>query len=189
MSSRRLVDERHRDHHALAHAAGELVRVVVDPAFGPRDPDLLQRLERARLGFLLRDVLVEEDPLDDLGTDLVHRVQRRHRVLEDHRDVVAADLAQSRRRGLQQVLAAEERPPLAGRRLLGVQAHDRQAGDALARARLADDAERLALADRERDAVDRLDDAVVRLEVGLEVVDLEERLRHQLRRIRGSMKA
>ena len=113
---RRLVDERHRDHHALAHAAGELVRIVVDPPFGPRDPDLLQRLERPRLGLLPRDVLVEQDSLDDLGTDLVHRVQRRHRVLEDHRDVVAAHLAQARRRRLQQILAAEERASLARRR-------------------------------------------------------------------------
>ncbi len=38
---RRVVDERHRDHHALAHAARELVRVVVDPALrraGSRPP-------------------------------------------------------------------------------------------------------------------------------------------------------
>ena len=34
-----IVDQRHRDHHALAHAAGELVRVVVDPALGARDAD------------------------------------------------------------------------------------------------------------------------------------------------------
>ena len=45
----------------------------------------------------------------------------------------------------------------------------------LPRARLADDAERLALLDREADAVDGLDDAVVRAEVGLQVLDLEER--------------
>ena len=30
----RLVDQRHRDHRALAHAAGELVRVGADAAFG-----------------------------------------------------------------------------------------------------------------------------------------------------------
>ena len=33
----------------------------------------------------------------------------------------------------------------------------------------------LPFADRERDAVDRLHDPVIRLEIGLEVVDLEER--------------
>ena len=48
ISSVGVVDERHRDHHALAHAARELVRVVVDPPLGARDPDRLERLERAR---------------------------------------------------------------------------------------------------------------------------------------------
>ncbi len=43
-----VVDERHRDHHALAHAARELVRVVVDALLGARDADRLQQLERAR---------------------------------------------------------------------------------------------------------------------------------------------
>ena len=38
----------------------------------------------------LVDVLVRADRLDDLLADPVDRVQRRHRVLEDHRDLVAA---------------------------------------------------------------------------------------------------
>ena len=54
-----VVDERHRDHHALAHAPGELVRVVVDPALGARDADRLQELERARVRLLGADVLVQ----------------------------------------------------------------------------------------------------------------------------------
>ncbi len=45
----RVVDERHRDHRALAHAARELVRVVARPAVGVRDPDVLEELDaRAR---------------------------------------------------------------------------------------------------------------------------------------------
>ena len=47
-----VVDQRHRDHHALAHAARELVRVVVDPALGARDADRLQELERPRVRLL-----------------------------------------------------------------------------------------------------------------------------------------
>ena len=37
--------ERQRDHHALAHAAGELVRIVVDALLGAGDADLLQELD------------------------------------------------------------------------------------------------------------------------------------------------
>ena len=40
-----IVDQRHRDHHALAHAARELVRVVVDASLGARDADGLEQLE------------------------------------------------------------------------------------------------------------------------------------------------
>ena len=46
---RGLAGERHRDHHALAHAAGELVRIVVRAALGLGDADLAQQLDRARI--------------------------------------------------------------------------------------------------------------------------------------------
>ena len=42
----RLAGERHRDHHALAHAARELVRVVLQPYARARDPDLVEQLDR-----------------------------------------------------------------------------------------------------------------------------------------------
>ena len=45
---------------------------------------------------------------------------------------------------------------------------------------LADDADRLAAADREVDAVDRVHDAVVGREMRLEPADVEERLGHAL---------
>ncbi len=41
-----LEGERHRDHRALPHAAGELVRVVVDPLSGLRDAHPAQQLDR-----------------------------------------------------------------------------------------------------------------------------------------------
>ena len=44
----RLGAERQRDHHALAHAAGELVRIVVDARLGAGNADLLQEIERPR---------------------------------------------------------------------------------------------------------------------------------------------
>ena len=56
------------------------------------------------------------------------------------------------------------------------QAHQRERADALAAAGLADQAERLALVQRERHAVDGLDDAVRRVELRLEVLHLEQRL-------------
>src|SRR6185369_7201447 len=58
------------------------------------------------------------------------------------------------------------------------QAHDRQRRDALAGARLTDDAERLALVDVQIDTIDGADDALVREEVGFQPLDLEQSFRH-----------
>ena len=44
----RLGAQRERDHHALAHAAGEFVRVGVDPAGGGGDADPLEPADGAR---------------------------------------------------------------------------------------------------------------------------------------------
>ena len=66
ISSLRLVGERHRDHRALAHAAGELVRVVVDAPGRVGDPDEPEQLDRALARLRLGDVLVGEHRLDQL---------------------------------------------------------------------------------------------------------------------------
>ncbi len=63
--------QRHGDHHALAHAARELVRVGVEPLAGARDPDLLEQLDRPLARLLVRERLVRLDLLDDLVADLV----------------------------------------------------------------------------------------------------------------------
>ena len=43
-----LGQERHGDHDALAHAAGELVRIVADPPLRVGDADRVQHLDGAR---------------------------------------------------------------------------------------------------------------------------------------------
>ena len=45
---RGLAGERHRDHHALAHAARELVRILVGAPLGRRDADAREQLDGAR---------------------------------------------------------------------------------------------------------------------------------------------
>ena len=42
----RIVGDRHGDHGALPHAAGELVRILVDAPLGERDADELEELDR-----------------------------------------------------------------------------------------------------------------------------------------------
>src|SRR5262249_16024645 len=167
--------------------ARELVRVVVEAPARIWDADHPEVLDRALLRLRLRGVLVRLDRLHQLLADLVEGVQRRQRVLEDYRHVVAAPVPKVLVRCLDQVLAVEARRAADARVLRAAQAHDGEHRDALARPGLAHDAEHLAVVDRVRNTVDGLDEAVLGLEVHLEVVDLEK-WAHEYR-TRGSMKA
>ena len=89
----RLARERDRDHHALAHAARELVRVGVGAPLRIGDADQAHQLERALARAPPAVAEPHERALGDLLADAHHRVQRRHRLLEDHRDRAAAQLA------------------------------------------------------------------------------------------------
>ncbi len=168
--------QRHRDHHALPHAAGELVRVLLQPPLGRRDTDVAEGVDGDRLGLGLVGLVVEADRLGQLVADREHGVEARHRLLEDHRDLPAADvvhllLAQREQVGPREVDLA--RRDLPGRDV--DQAHDRERGHALAAAGLADDGQAPAVRDLEAHAVDGLHEPVERVEPRPQVLDLEER--------------
>ena len=83
--------ERHGDHHALPHAAGELMRIFAHAPCRLRNADQCQHLDGTRLGGLLVEPLMHPQGLADLTADRQHRIEARHRLLKDHRNVVAAD--------------------------------------------------------------------------------------------------
>jgi hypothetical protein len=161
--------ERHRDHRALALAARELVRPGIDTARRLGDPGALEERDRAIARRAAAELLVQPEHLDDLRADRVERIERRHRLLEDHRDLAAADGAHPRLAEPAQVVAVEDDPP---RRARAVdEAEHRQRGDRLARARLADEGELLARIDRQRHVVDDR----ARAEAHRQVLDREQR--------------
>ena len=67
------------------------MRVLHGPLVGLRDADDVEQLDGPRRAPACVEILVRPDHLDDLLADPLHRVQRRQRVLEDHRDPLAAD--------------------------------------------------------------------------------------------------
>ena len=88
----RLVGQRHGDHHALALAAGKLVRIAAEPPGRIANADLAEQIDDlvARLGA--GEAVVQQQNFPDLLLDRVQRIERRHRLLEDDGDVVAAHL-------------------------------------------------------------------------------------------------
>ena len=103
----RVAGQRHGDHHALAHAAGELVWILVDALFRRGNVDAAQQIDRTLARRALRSAAVAQDGLDDLVADRKTRVERGHRFLEDHRQPVATQVAQSLIGGLQEIEAVE----------------------------------------------------------------------------------
>ncbi len=138
----RIERQRQRDHRALQHAAGELVRVVVDAAMRMRNADQPQKLDGPRARLRLRDRFVCLNHLHDLPPDAIQRMETRQRILEHHRDARAAHGPQLVGRHRQQILPLEQR--LAGHPRPPRQPHHRLRGDALSGSGFADDAEHLA---------------------------------------------
>ena len=190
-----IAGERHGNHHPLPHASRELVGIVVEATAGVGDLDEVQHLYRARAGGRRAGSPMNAHGFRDLVADGQHRIEARHRLLEDHGDAIAPDVAHLPVAQAQEVSprksdAAADDAADARRQ----EAEDRKGGDALAAARLPDDPERLSRIQRERQAVDGARHAVLVEEVSLEVGYLEERLGHRAfshmrRAMRGSSRS
>ena len=169
-----LVQHGDGDGHALAHAAGELVRIALQALFGRGMPTISsasRQRERAR------HVRVRQDGFHHLLADAQHRVQRHQRILEDHRDAVAAQLAHLFFAVLAQVLALEA--DLALDHFPGIdQAQQREAGHGLARAGLADQAHDFASAHGQVYAIDGRPGAGFGMECGAQSAHLQNGLAH-----------
>src|SRR6267143_2870525 len=110
--------------------------------------------------------------LGNLPVDAEERVERGHRILQDHGDLSTTDAAHLARPFCRQLLPSEFDAAPDDARCRGEQTDDRQAGRGLAASRLADEPDRLAFAKRKADPVDRFDPTgptkreVMRLQVG-----------------------
>ncbi len=171
----RVTGQRHRDHRPLPHAAGQLVRIFAGPLCRLGDLNQPQHFHRLIVGGALREILMEPQRLGDLVADRQHRIERGHRLLKDHRDLVAADVSHLGFFELYQVLSIEgdrAADDLSG--WVGDQAHDRQRGHGLAAAGLANHRQRLAPPQREGDVVDRFHDPRTSEEVGAQTFDIDD---------------
>ena len=63
-------------------------------ALGVANAHLLQQLQRPLPGIVILQSFVQDQRLADLFLDRVQRVQRHHRLLENHADAVAAHTPQ-----------------------------------------------------------------------------------------------
>ena len=150
-----IAHQRHRDHHALAQPAGELMRKLAEPHLRRRDPDAAHQLDGTLERGRARGALVARQHLGHLRADREGRIEARHRLLEDHRHAVAADARHRAVGERRQVGPGKVHARCAALPAAREQAHDGERGDRLAAAGLADQAMRLALLDPQRGAAHR----------------------------------
>ncbi|MCY1296085.1 hypothetical protein D9M70_454550 [compost metagenome] len=166
----RVVGKRHGDHHALTLATRKFMRIAVDAAPRFRDAHELKQFKHARPRLFERAAPMVHDRLGDLAADGIERIERGHRLLEDHCDLRTAHLVQRLWRQAHKLLSAVTRGA-GDLTVLGEQAHDAHHRLALAGAGLADDRKRFAGTDVEIDALDRFHRAIRRREVHLEAAN------------------
>ena len=135
--------DRHGDPDPLPLAARELVRIAASAescaAGRPTRSSVARAMARASAPA---GGAVHPHRLGHLVADRLQRVQRRHRLLEDHADVAAADPAHLRLGAAHEVAAVEADPPRR-HRPCRQQPHHRERGHRLARPALADHPEHL----------------------------------------------
>ena len=141
----------HRDHHPLPLAARQLVRIARQRKPHLRQPHPLERVTRDGPRLAPRRAGMDQHRLGHLVADGPQRIERGHRLLEDHAHVMAAQPAHLGLAPLQQLRAVEPDRP-ARLRPVRQQTHHGQRGHRLARPALADHAEHLARPERHRDA-------------------------------------
>src|SRR5947208_7441931 len=123
-------------------------------------------------GLAAPDIEMPDQRLVDLLADREYRIERGDRLLEDHRDAVAAQFLEPVLRCRDHILAVEHDAAI-DCTVLRQKPHQRAQSDAFSGPRLAEDAEHLAASEPETDAVDRMDRAVALLEAHCQIVDLD----------------
>jgi hypothetical protein len=110
-----LARQRHRDHHPLAQPAGQFERIAVEPARRIRHAHGIEQPARGVARGLPGEPAVQRQCLADLLAHLDDRIQRQHRLLENHRHLPAAHaphvaFGQRQHVGFAELHAARRRP-------------------------------------------------------------------------------
>ncbi len=170
----RIACKRHGDHHALPHATRKLMRIFAQPPARLRDADKGEHLDRTRLRRLPVKALMQAQRLAELAADGKHGVKARHRLLEDHADLVAANAAHLALGKFQEVLALEADRACDLCRRFWNEPQNRHGGHGFPTTALADHGKRLAFVHMKRNAVDGAINAILRAEMRLQLFDLEQ---------------
>ena len=137
----RFINESHGNHDALQLTAGKLVRILLHAALGFFDADTFQQFQCFLPCFFFAKLfIVHTRCFNQLRTDTHKRIERGHRLLENHADAVTAQITQGFLIGIQNGNAVKSNARIFAitGKLFRQQAHNGHRRYRLARAGLAD---------------------------------------------------
>ena len=175
----RTAGESHRNHDALFHTAGHLVRVFIVTRRGFRDTDKVEHLDCSVPCGGAAEVLMLSDRLRNLATDGENGIEAGHRLLEHHSDVVALNLPFLDLRQTCDVLSVVvDGTPCDEPCGLRDKLDHGERGDAFTASRFTDERENLVRRNLERDAVNGTGKSVWGPKIGFEVLYAKQRFLH-----------
>ena len=154
------------------------MRELIKSSFGVGDADELKQLDGAGARLLLVHVKVDGQRFGDLQPDGEQRIERRHRLLEDHRNVAPADFAHLVLVEVEQIATIEYDAAVwdaAG--VSRQQAHDRECRDRFARPQFTDDGDGFATPHTETQPLDRPHHPARGEKMDMQILYLKQRAR------------
>ena len=177
----RLTRECHRNHDALFHAAGHLMRILIVTRRGFRNPHLFQHLNRCVSGGSAAEVLMQADCFRNLVTYCENGIETCHRFLKNHSDVVALNLPFFDSGEARDVLSFEINSTTGDKPCrLRHELDKRKRGDAFPAARFADEREDFVLPELKSDTVYCTCHSFRRAKIGSEGLDAEQWFVHKI---------
>src|SRR5258705_9219262 len=153
------------------------MRIALQPGFRIGNADLRQQFQRPRPRHRSADAVVQRQNLPDLAFDRMQRIERGHRLLEDDRNVVAADFAHLAFGRIEQFAALEmDRAGGMRRGRIRQELQHRQRADGFSGTGLADQRHALAALDGKRNTIHRNRRAARLVERHREIANVEQRL-------------
>ena len=177
-------DQRHDRHRALQLAARNLMRIAATEGFGVGQAEPGEQVDGATSGLFLAGDAVGKCGLGDLFHQLLGRVEGGGGGLRDIGDFLAAQPAQAARAALEDVAAVQPDLAPGDADAAAAIAHGGKADGGLARAGFADQAQHLALFQREGHVIDDGDVAGgfaggIDRRLDAKVADVEEGISHR----------
>ena len=168
----RFINERHGNHNALQLTAGKLVRILFHAALGFFDAHTFQQCQCLLSCFFFAELfIVHTCRFNQLRTDTHKRIERGHRLLENHADAVAAQITQGFLICIQNGNAVKSNARIFAitGKFLRQQAHNGHGGYGLARSGLADQSQCFALCHFKADITHGMNGFLMQLKIDVQI--------------------